>query len=67
MGLASGVFFAIAEIGGFAGPLLMGTMFDFTGSLLAGIFVLAAFNFVIATLAFFVKQPLEPALAPRNL
>ena len=57
MGLASGVFFAIAEIGGFSGPLLMGSLFDFTGNFLTGIFILAAFNVAITVMALFLKHP----------
>ena len=57
MGLASGVFFAIAEIGGFSGPLLMGSLFDLTGRFLTGVFILAAFNVAITTMALFLRQP----------
>ena len=51
MGLASGVFFAIAEIGGFSGPLLMGTLYDLTNSFVVGVLLLAFLNAVIAALA----------------
>ena len=61
MGIASGVFFAIAEIGGFSGPLLLGTLYDFTGSFMTGVFSLAAFNLVIIAMALFIRQPAETA------
>ena len=51
MGLASGVFFTIAEVGGFSGPLLMGTLLDATGGFLAGIAFLSALNVGILVLA----------------
>jgi MFS transporter, CP family, cyanate transporter len=42
VGAAAGLFFAIAEIGGFTGPLMMGMVRDSTGSLTAGLWVIAA-------------------------
>jgi cyanate permease len=56
MGLASGVFFAVAEIGGFSGPLLMGTLYDVTGSFLTGLAVLACLNAAIFWLSFGLKD-----------
>jgi hypothetical protein len=53
MGSAGGLFFCIAEIGGFAGPLLMGVLVDITGTFLAGAFFLSGLNvaiFVLTTL-----------------
>lgn len=41
MGASAGLFFAAAEIGGFSGPLLMGTLRDLTGDLTTGAVVLA--------------------------
>jgi predicted MFS family arabinose efflux permease len=41
MGTVGGLFFSIAEIGGFLGPFLMGYLKDLTGSFLSGIFFLA--------------------------
>lgn len=37
LGLAAGLFFMVAEIGGFSGPLLLGLIRDATGSLNAGV------------------------------
>jgi cyanate permease len=42
VGAAAGVFFAVAEIGGFAGPLMMGMVRDATGSLAGGLWVIVA-------------------------
>ena len=56
MGLASGIYFAVAEIGGFSGPLLMGTFFDFTGAFFAGVSFLAVLNAVILVLALLLKR-----------
>jgi nitrate/nitrite transporter NarK len=60
MGLASGVFFAVAEIGGFSGPLLMGTLYDVTGSFLTGIGLLACLNAAIFWLSFGLKDHGSP-------
>ena len=61
IGLASGVFFAVAEIGGFSGPLIIGTLFDITGSFLSGIMFLIVLNLIIMALAFNLKTlPLRP-------
>jgi cyanate permease len=56
MGLASGVFFAVAEIGGFSGPLLMGTLFDMTGTFLTGVLFLAALNLAITAMTLFLRR-----------
>ena len=50
MGSAGGLFFCVAEIGGFAGPLLMGVLVDMTGTFLAGAFFLAGLNIAIFVL-----------------
>jgi cyanate permease len=41
-GTAVGLVFAVGEIGGFAGPFLIGLLRDATGSFLPGLAVLAA-------------------------
>jgi cyanate permease len=50
MGAAGGMFFCVAEIGGFAGPLLMGILVDATGTFWTGVFFLAALCMFIAGL-----------------
>ncbi|MFC2010041.1 CynX/NimT family MFS transporter [Chloroflexota bacterium] len=56
MGLASGVFFCIAQIGGFTGPLLMGAMVDITGSFLSGVMFLTGIGVILCAAAFFLKE-----------
>lgn len=56
MGLAGGIFFCIAEIGGFAGPLVMGTLADWTGSFLTGAVFLAGLSLVILIMTLFLKS-----------
>ena len=41
MGSAGGMFFCIAEIGGFTGPLIMGLLVDITGTFFAGVILLS--------------------------
>jgi cyanate permease len=55
MGIAGGLFFTIAELGGFIGPLTMGALVDATGSFLAGILMLAAAGIAFGSLAFFLR------------
>ena len=50
MGAAGGMFFCVAEIGGFAGPLLMGVLVDATGTFWTGVFFLAGLCMFIAGL-----------------
>lgn len=58
MGLAGGIFFCVAEIGGFTGPLIMGALVDLTGTFLAGVSFLASLGLVICILTFLLKtQP----------
>jgi cyanate permease len=47
IGMASGVFFAVAEIGGFSSPLVIGALYDLTGTFLAGIGFLVLVNLSI--------------------
>jgi cyanate permease len=50
MGSAGGMFFCVAEIGGFTGPLLMGILVDATGTFMAGALFLAAMCIAMAGL-----------------
>jgi cyanate permease len=56
MGLAGGIFFSVAEVGGFTGPLLMGVMVDITDSFVPGTAILAAMGIVMFALMFFLKK-----------
>jgi cyanate permease len=60
MGLAGGIFFCVAEIGGFAGPLIMGTLADATGTFLAGAIFLAGLSLIILIMTLFLKSTSEP-------
>lgn len=56
MGSAGGMFYCVAEIGGFAGPFLMGVLVDMTGTFMAGAMFLASLCIAIATLTHFLKR-----------
>jgi len=49
------MFFAVAEIGGFAGPLNMCALVDITGTFLTGAFFLMGLNLAIIALALLFK------------
>jgi cyanate permease len=55
MGAAGGMFFCVAEIGGFTGPSLMGILVDVTGTFMAGTIFLVILCIGIAILTFFIK------------
>ena len=55
MGSAGGMFFCIAEIGGFTGPLMMGVLVDITGTFLAGAIFMAGLCIVTCFLTFFLR------------
>lgn len=57
MGLAGGIFFAIAEIGGFSGPLMMGIMADATNSFFGGVLILAASGIFFSVLMLMLRNP----------
>ena len=55
MGSAGGMFYCVAEIGGFAGPFFMGVLVDLTGTFMAGALFLAGLCLVIAGFTYFLK------------
>ena len=55
MGSAGGMFFCVAEIGGFTGPFFMGILVDTTGTFMAGALFLAGLCIAMAVLAFFLN------------
>lgn len=57
MGIAGGLFFAAAEIGGFGGPFILGFLRDVTGSLDSGILVLAIVMGVLFVTVPLIKEP----------
>ena len=60
MGSAGGLFFCVAEIGGFGGPLVMGVLVDMTGAFLAGAIFLAGALAVIFLLALCLRTHSSP-------
>ena len=56
MGSAGGMFFCVAEIGGFTGPLMMGVMFDLTGGFVAGTIFLASLCLALAGLTVLLRH-----------
>jgi hypothetical protein len=56
MGSAGGMFYCVAEIGGFAGPFFMGVLVDLTGTFMAGAVFLAGLCITIAVLTHFLKS-----------
>jgi CP family cyanate transporter-like MFS transporter len=56
MGSAGGMFFCVAEIGGFTGPLIMGILVDATGTFMAGAMFLAVLSLAMAGLTFFLDN-----------
>ncbi len=58
MGSAGGLFFCVAEIGGFGGPLMMGVLVDMTGTFLAGAIFLTCALLIILSMALLLRtQP----------
>jgi len=55
MGSAGGMFYCVAEIGGFAGPFFMGVLVDLTGTFMAGALFLAGLCLVIAAFTYFLN------------
>lgn len=56
MGSAGGMFFCIAEIGGFSGPFLIGALVDISGAFMTGAIFLVAVCIGIALLTFFLRN-----------
>jgi len=59
MGTAGGLFFCIAEIGGFSCPLVVGTLVDWTGSFLTGGYFVAGLGVTILVLSLFIQDRSE--------
>jgi MFS-type transporter involved in bile tolerance (Atg22 family) len=51
-----GLFFCIAEIGGFMGPFLLGALVDWTGGFLAGGYFVVALSFGILFMSFMMQK-----------
>ncbi|MGI9483960.1 MAG: MFS transporter, partial [Hyphomicrobiales bacterium] len=57
-GLAGGLFFTFAEIGGVSGPVVLGALYDVTGGFAAGLNVLALTLAVLVVLTFWLRRAL---------
>ncbi len=55
MGSAGGMFFCVAEIGGFSGPFLIGALVDISGAFMTGAIFLVAVCIGIAVLTSFLR------------
>ena len=55
MGSAAGIFFCVAEIGGFVGPLIIGAIKDITGSFLVGAFFIAGTLLIMSIMALLIR------------
>ncbi len=56
MGMAAGLYFCIAEIGGFGGPVMLGMVKDATGSLIGGVMFLALLSFLLAFPTLLIRE-----------
>lgn len=63
LGTAAGIFFCVAEMGGFLGPFAVGALVDFSGTFLAGSLCLAGLALSVAVLILRVREPAVPAAA----
>ncbi|UCC16230.1 MAG: MFS transporter [Dehalococcoidales bacterium] len=55
MGLAGGIFFCVAEVGGFTGPLLMGGLVDITDSFMPGIILFTVTGLILGLIILMVR------------
>ncbi len=56
LGSATGVFFCVAEVGGFLGPFMVGYLLDVSGTFLSGGVFLAALGLVILLFMYLVQK-----------
>lgn len=68
LGSAAGMFFCVAEVGGFTGPLILGTLRNTTGDFLSGTLLVAVLSVLTAGLGLYLKGRLsrqeEPGRQP---
>jgi cyanate permease len=57
MGAAAGIYFAVGEVGGFAGPSVMGVLKDWTGGFTAGLLMLTAITIVMLVPTAMIRDP----------
>jgi hypothetical protein len=56
LGSAAGMFFCVAEIGGFSGPLILGTLRNTTGNFLSGTLFIAAISVLTAGMGLYLRS-----------
>jgi LPXTG-motif cell wall-anchored protein len=59
LGSAAGMFFCVAEVGGFTGPLILGTLRNTTGDFLSGILIVAGISVLTAGLGLYLRRRLS--------
>jgi len=57
MGAAAGIYFAVGEVGGFAGPSVMGVLKDWTGGFTAGLLMLTAITIIMLVPTAMIRDP----------
>jgi cyanate permease len=55
--VANGFIFTVGEIGGFMGPFLIGSLYDFTGSFTPSLMILAGATFVAVIAGYHMNEP----------
>ena len=60
MGAAAGLYFAVGEVGGFAGPSVMGLLKDWTGGFTAGLLLLTAITLAMLVPTSLLRDPRRP-------
>jgi cyanate permease len=59
LGSAAGMFFCVAEVGGFTGPLILGTLRNATGDFLSGTLLVAVIAVLSAALGLYLRSLLS--------
>lgn len=54
-GIAGGIFFSFAEIGGVSGPVMLGLLHDYTGGFTASLYLLAALGMLMCVLVHLLR------------
>lgn len=69
MGSAGGMFFCVAEIGGFTGPLIMGVLVDASGAFLSGAVFLSIVCLALAGLTFLFRTStgIKPGISGKGV
>ena len=65
-GTASGLFFSAAEVGGVAGPLTLGILYDVTGGFTAGLYLLTSITVLLVFSVLYLRRPSERHRQPNS-